>query len=107
MSIDPVRKKRLVLIGNGMAGMRAIEEILARAPHRYAITIFGAEPHGNYDRIQLSPLLAGEKTFDSIVLHGHDFYERHGITLYAGEKIIRIDPDAREVISATGRRVAI
>jgi nitrite reductase (NADH) large subunit len=96
--------QRLVLIGNGMAGMRAIEEIIARAPGRYAITIFGAEPHGNYDRIQLSPVLAGEKEFDTILLHGRDWYERHGIALYTGEKIIAIDRAAREVVSETGGR---
>ncbi len=100
-----MQAQRLMLVGNGMAGMRAIEEIVARAPGRHTIAIFGAEPHGNYDRIQLSSLLAGKKDFETIVLHGRDWYERHGITLHAGEKIIRIDRDAREVISATGRRV--
>jgi nitrite reductase (NADH) large subunit len=101
-----VTKKRLVVIGNGMAGTRAIEEIVARAPERFAITVFGAEPCGNYDRIQLSPLLAGEKNFDSILLHGRDWYERHGITLFAGERIIAIDRDASEVVSENGRRTA-
>lgn len=101
-----MRAKRLVLVGNGMAGMRTIEEIIARAPDLYAVTIFGAEPHGNYDRIQLSPMLAGEKDFATIVLHRSDWYERRGITLHAGERIIRIDRAASEVISETGRRTA-
>ena len=61
-------RERLVVIGNGMAGCRAVEEILARDPERYAITIFGAEPRVNYNRIMLSPVLAGEKTFDEIVI---------------------------------------
>ncbi|MGO9132539.1 MAG: NAD(P)/FAD-dependent oxidoreductase [Methylovirgula sp.] len=100
-----MRTQKLILIGNGMAGVRAVEEILTRAPNRYAITVFGAEPHGNYDRIQLSPLLAGEKDFAAIVLHGRDWYERNGVTLYAGEKIISVHRDAREVVSETGRRV--
>ena len=104
MTIRPSRPKRLVLVGNGMAGMQAIEEIIARAPERYAITVFGAEPHGNYDRIQLSPLLAAEKDFDAIVLHNHDWYEHNGVTLHAGEKIVRIDREANEVVSETGCR---
>lgn len=104
MTSQPACAKRLVLVGNGMAGMRAIEEIIARAPGRYAITVFGAEPHGNYDRIQLSPLLAAEKDFDAIVLHSYDWYERNGVTLHASEKIVHIDRTAREVISESGRR---
>lgn len=103
MSAQPSPPQRLVLIGNGMAGMRLIEDILARAPDRYAITVFGAEPHGNYDRIQLSPLLAGEKDFSAIVLHGHDFYAQNGIAFHAGERIVAIDRQAREVVSETGR----
>ena len=55
-------KRKLVLVGNGMAGMRAVEELLALAPDMYDITVFGAEPHGNYNRILLSPVLASEKT---------------------------------------------
>jgi nitrite reductase (NADH) large subunit len=104
MCFEPAHAKRLVLIGNGMAGMRAVEEIIARAPGRYAITIFGAEPHGNYDRIQLSPLLAGEKKFDAIILHDRSFYERHGVSLHAGEKIVGIDRTSQEVISESGHR---
>ena len=57
-------KERLVVIGNGMAGCRAVEEILARDAGRFAVTIFGAEPRVNYNRIMLSPVLAGEKSFD-------------------------------------------
>ena len=56
-------RQRLVVVGNGMAGCRAVEELLARDPDRYRITIFGAEPHVNYNRIMLSPVLAGEKSF--------------------------------------------
>jgi nitrite reductase (NADH) large subunit len=64
--------ERLVVIGNGMAGCRAVEEILARDPARFAITIFGAEPRVNYNRIMLSPVLAGEKSFDEIVINTAD-----------------------------------
>ena len=63
-----MQKEQLVLVGNGMAGMRTLEELLAIAPERYQITVFGAEPHGNYNRILLSPVLAGEKTVDQIMI---------------------------------------
>ncbi|MBC7800141.1 MAG: NAD(P)/FAD-dependent oxidoreductase, partial [Gemmatimonadaceae bacterium] len=99
--ISPPRQ-RLVVIGNGMAGMRTVEEILARAPHRFAITVFGAEPRPNYNRIMLSPLLAGEKTFDDIVINGHDWYEANGIELIAGERVVAVDRAARTVEGALG-----
>jgi nitrite reductase (NADH) large subunit len=99
-------RTRLVLVGNGMAGMRAIDEILARAPERFEITVFGAEPHGNYDRIQLSPVLAGEKSFDAIITHDRPWYDANGVKLRAGEKIIGIDRAVREVISENGTRTA-
>lgn len=97
-------RTRLVLIGNGMVGMRAVEEIIARKPERFAITVFGAEPHGNYDRIQLSPVLAGEKSFDAIMIHDHAWYAAHGVIFRAGERVTGIDRAAREVISADGTR---
>ena len=99
-------KERLVVVGNGMAGIRAVEELLARAPGRTGITVFGAEPHPNYNRIMLSPVLAGEKTFDQIILNGHDWYEANGITLFTGDAVTAIDPAARIVTSASGRTVA-
>jgi nitrite reductase (NADH) large subunit len=97
-------KPRLVVIGNGMAGMRAVEELLERAPGVYDITVFGAEPNVNYNRIMLSPLLAGEKTFEDIVINGRDWYADHGIVLHMGAKIEFIDREAREVLSACGIR---
>jgi nitrite reductase (NADH) large subunit len=69
MDMIAPRRARLVLVGNGMAGVRALEEILSRAHHFFEIAVFGAEPHGNYNRIMLSPVLAGEKTFESITTH--------------------------------------
>ena len=93
---------RLVLVGNGMAGVRTLEEILSRAPHRFAITVFGAEPHGNYNRIMLSPVLAGEKAFSEIVTHDRVWYEQNGIELIAGEAVIAIDRDTRVVTGANG-----
>ena len=97
-------KPRLVVIGNGMAGMRAVEELLEAAPGVYDITVFGAEPNVNYNRIMLSPLLAGEKSFEDIVINGRDWYADNGIVLHMGAKIEFIDREAHEVVSACGIR---
>ncbi|KAK0339008.1 hypothetical protein LTR94_036271, partial [Friedmanniomyces endolithicus] len=78
-----------------MAGMRTVEELLALAPDLYDITVFGAEPRVNYNRIMLSPVLAGEKTADEIVLHPRSWYEEHGITLHAGDPVVAIDRKRR------------
>ena len=67
MSSDRPERARLVVVGNGMAGMRTVEELLSRAPDRFDITVIGAEPHPNYNRIMLSSVLAGDKTLDEIV----------------------------------------
>src|SRR5690606_23095807 len=98
-------KRRLVLVGNGMAGMRAIEELLALEPDLYDITVFGAEPHGNYNRILLSPLLAAEKTLDDIMLHRPEWYAERGITLRAGVEVTAIDRARRRVVTADGASV--
>lgn len=95
-------RERLVVIGNGMAPGRMLEHLLERAPDRYAVTIFNAEPRVNYDRIMLSPVLSGEKAFEEIVIHGDGWYVRHGITLYKGHRIVAIDRQARKVTSAQG-----
>jgi nitrite reductase (NADH) large subunit len=100
-----IKRPHLVVIGNGMAGCRAVEELLARDRDRYRVTIFGAEPHVNYNRIMLSPLLAGEKTFDEIVINGHDWYRDNGIELLAGDPVASIDRAARTVTSRSGRTV--
>ncbi len=102
MNMISTPRRRLVLVGNGMAGIRAIEEILARAPNAFAITVFGAEPHGAYNRILLSPVLAGEKSFDAIVTHDHAWYDRNGIELIAGEAVVAIDRDNRVISGAHG-----
>jgi nitrite reductase (NADH) large subunit len=94
-------KERLVVIGNGMAGCRAVQDILKRDPGRYHITILGAEPRVNYDRIMLSPVLAGEKTFADIVINDEAWYRDNGIVLHAGHAVQAIDREAR-VISASG-----
>lgn len=93
---------RLVVIGNGMAGIRTIEELLALAPNHYDITVFGAEPHPNYNRILLSPVLAGEQTFDDIVLNPLDWYEQNGIRLHLGKTVARIDRKRRCMLADDG-----
>ena len=95
-------RARLVVIGNGMAGMRAVEELIARAPDRFDITVIGAEPHPNYNRILLSAVLAGEKTLDEIVVNPHTWYDEHGICLLAGTRAAAIDRTARTVALADG-----
>ncbi|MBA5689709.1 NAD(P)/FAD-dependent oxidoreductase [Rugamonas apoptosis] len=98
-------KPALVVIGNGMAGMRTVEELQKLAPDMYDITVFGAEPHGNYNRILLSPVLAGEKNIDDIMLHTRQWYVDHGITLHAGDPVVHIDRRKRVVRAASGREV--
>ena len=75
-------KPKLAVIGNGMAGIRTLEELLKIAPDKYEITVFGAEPHPNYNRILLSPVLAGEQTIKDIVLNDWDWYRDNGIRFH-------------------------
>ncbi|TCG00518.1 assimilatory nitrite reductase large subunit [Paraburkholderia strydomiana] len=95
-------RSRLVVIGNGMAGMRTVEELLKLAPDLYDITVFGAEPYGNYNRIMLSPVLAGEKSVDDIILNSRSWYEENGIRLHAGDPVVAIDRTRRIVRSRNG-----
>src|SRR5215217_7890193 len=98
----PTQRQKLVLVGNGMAGVRTLEELLKIAPDRYDITVFGAEPHPNYNRILLSPVLAGEQTLDEIVLNSWDWYEQNGIKLHAGKKVVQVDRVRRVVRADDG-----
>jgi nitrite reductase (NADH) large subunit len=98
-------KPALVVVGNGMAGMRTVEELLKLAPDAYDITVFGAEPHGNYNRILLSPVLSGEKSVPEIMLHTRDWYRDNGITLRAGDPVVRIDRRRRVVHAQSGLQV--
>jgi len=84
-----MRKQKLVVVGNGMAGIRAVEELLKLAPDLYDITVFGAEPHGNYNRILLSPVLAGEQKLEEIILNDWAWYEENQVTLHAGYTVTR------------------
>ncbi|MFZ2300288.1 MAG: nitrite reductase large subunit NirB [Gallionella sp.] len=96
------KKTRLVVIGNGMAGIRTLEELLKLAPDLYDITVFGAEPHGNYNRILLSPVLAGEMTIRDIMLNDVDWYAQNGITLHLNKTVTQIDRVRRKVIADDG-----
>ena len=95
-------KQKLVVIGNGMAPGRALEHLFERAPDAYEVTIFNAEPRVNYDRILLSPVLSGEKSYDDIVIHGDGWYIEHNVTLYKGHNVTAIDRRAQTVTSAHG-----
>jgi nitrite reductase (NADH) large subunit len=101
---DDVRE-HLVVVGNGMAGCRAVEELLARDGARYRVTIFGAEPHVNYNRIMLSPVLAGEKTFEDIIINSREWYDDNGIELIVADPVTAIDRTAKTVSSESGRTV--
>src|SRR5688572_11453964 len=97
-----MKKMKLVCVGNGMAGIRTIEELLKVAPDLYDITIFGSEPHPNYNRILLSPVLAGEQTIEEIVLNTREWYTDNGITLHTGKTITTIDRVRRVAIASDG-----
>ncbi|MBK0413946.1 NAD(P)/FAD-dependent oxidoreductase [Chromobacterium haemolyticum] len=100
-----MNKPKLVVVGNGMAGIRTVEELLTLAPDLYDITVFGAEPHPNYNRIQLSPVLAGEQTFDDIVLNPRSWYAERGIALHTGKTVVELDR-ARRLVRADDGGVA-
>ncbi|MDO8606885.1 MAG: nitrite reductase large subunit NirB [Phaeospirillum sp.] len=95
-------RQKLVVIGNGMAGMRTVEELLAIAPARFDITVFGAEPHPNYNRIMLSSVLAGEKEVDDIIINPRVWYAENGIALHTGDPVVAIDRAAKTVTSLSG-----
>ena len=97
-----MEKSKLVVVGNGMAGIRTLEELFKIAPDKYAVTVFGAEPQPNYNRILLSPVLCGEQDFGAIVLNDWDWYREHGVTLHSGKRVLRIDRVRRRVISEDG-----
>lgn len=103
-----MKKMKLVMVGNGMAGVRTLEELLKIAPDFYDITVFGAEPHPNYNRILLSPVLAGEQTLEEIVLNDWSWYTDHGITLHAGFKVTEVDRVKRIVhsVGPNGEKVS-
>jgi nitrite reductase (NADH) large subunit len=96
---------KLVVIGNGMAAGRAMEELFAKQHAPMKVTVFGAEPRVNYNRIMLSPVLSGEKTFEDIIIHDHAWYAKHGVELRSGEPVVGIDRAAKTVETAAGEKV--
>jgi nitrite reductase (NADH) large subunit len=94
--------ERLVIIGAGMASGRALEHIFEDAPGRFDVTLFGAEPRGNYNRLMLSPVLAGEKDYEQIITHDTAWYEAHGVHTRFGETVTAIDRQRKLVISKNG-----
>src|SRR5690242_14937356 len=93
--------QRLVVVGNGMAGVACIEQILKHSP-KFEVTVFGDETHTNYNRILLSAVLAGEKTADEIVLNDLEWYEKNRIELRLGVRIIDVDPEHKTVAGDDG-----
>ncbi|NRD77866.1 NAD(P)/FAD-dependent oxidoreductase [Bacillus sp. BRMEA1] len=98
-------KQKLVLIGNGMAGVRCIEEIIKLEPDMFEIAIFGSEPHPNYDRIQLSKVLQGDTSIKDITINDWEWYEKNQILLYPGETVVSIQADEQFIITSKGRQV--
>jgi nitrite reductase (NADH) large subunit len=95
-------RPKLVVIGNGMAAGRVLDELFDRTADRYEVTLFGSEPRVNYDRIMLSPVLAGEKSFEDIIIHDNDWYAEHAVALHMGETVVAIDRGAKTVKTDRG-----
>lgn len=101
-----MKKQKLVLIGNGMAGVRAVEEVLKLDPDRFEVTVFGSEPHPNYNRIQLSKVLQGDTDIADITLNSWEWYEENGILLYPGETVDSIDTVQQTISTDKDRKVS-
>lgn len=95
-------KQKLIIIGAGMASGRVIEHLVQNAPGAYDITLINAEPRGNYNRIMLSPVLAGEKTYKEIIIHDDSFYAEHKVSCKFGTRVSGVDYTAKTVITDQG-----
>jgi nitrite reductase (NADH) large subunit len=105
MNMIADHREHLVLVGNGMAGMRTVEELLKLDGGRFRITVFGAEPHVNYNRILLSSVLAGDKSVDDIVINSREWYQENGIELVTGDAVTKIDRGDKTITTTVGRTV--
>ncbi|OZC53853.1 nitrite reductase large subunit [Rhodococcus sp. 06-621-2] len=107
MSGSESNRTRLLVVGNGMAGARTVEEILKRSADRFDVTMIGDEPYGNYNRIMLSHVLAGETGVDDedLLLNPMSWYRENGVTLYAGDRAVSLDRFAKSVRCESGRDV--
>ncbi|KMJ55607.1 hypothetical protein AB685_26375, partial [Bacillus sp. LL01] len=101
-----MRKQRLVVIGNGMAGINCVQEILNHQPNAFEITVFGSEPHYNYNRILLSTVLQGSTKVEDITINDRSWYEKNNITLYTGETVTYIDSDNKILRTDQNREVS-
>src|SRR5258706_16357656 len=101
------QKQKLVVIGNGMAGARVVEEILKRARGRFEIVMFGAEPYGNYNRILLSNVLNGSQSPTEIFMNPLAWYRDNGITLHAGVRATKIDRQRKVVVGQPLKKDAL
>ncbi|UXR78123.1 MULTISPECIES: nitrite reductase large subunit NirB [unclassified Staphylococcus] len=99
-------KTKLLMIGNGMAGVRTIEEILERDPDKFDITIIGKEPYPNYNRIMLSNILQNKMTVEETIMNPYEWYEEHNIQLITGDKVIKINREEQNVETESGRVVS-
>ena len=99
-------RENLVLVGNGMAGVRTLEELLKHNDNQYNITVIGAEPHPNYNRIMLSPVLASEKTINDIILNSREWYAENNINLVTGDAVSQISRASKSVITDSGREIS-
>jgi nitrite reductase (NADH) large subunit len=97
-----MKKMKLVMVGNGMAGVRTLEELIKLEPELYDLTVFGSEPYPNYNRIMLSPVLAGEQGINDIILNDLDWYKEYNINLHLNKKIVRIDRKKKVVYAEDG-----
>ena len=95
--------EQLLVIGNGMAGMRMVESLLQRAPGRYDITVIGRELQVNYNRVMLSPVLSGEKRFSDTIIHSQAWYADHQVRLLSGEPVLHVDLTQRLATTAQRR----
>src|SRR2546421_12999966 len=100
-----VRRPTLAVVGTGMAGARVVEEVLARAPDRFDIRMFGAEPGGTYNRILLSNVLGGYQDPQHLWLNPLEWYDRHGVHVHAGVKAETIDRGEQVVVGGGGKVV--
>jgi nitrite reductase (NADH) large subunit len=96
------QRERLLVVGNGMAGLRLLEEVLALAPGRFDIAVIGAEPEPAYNRVLLSSLLAGEIGADDVQMRPRAWYAEHGIALRTGQPAVALDTGARRIVLRDG-----
>lgn len=98
-------KQKLVMIGNGMAGIRTIEEIINRDANRYDITVIGKEPYPNYNRIMLSNILQNKMTVEETIMNSYDWYAENRITLINDDPVVKVNREAQSVMTQSGKEV--